>query len=146
MKTELEKETPNVVTEPRFRQLVANGYHAEVVCQGAAYRKASVWYGEWIVRVVNAEGTFEKLLVTTPRRVGDMDEIKVRVFKTINGLSSFMHEVGFAHLDVPFFLGDRTIQSLPIQKFHQNVHPEATSITIGLPASSGSRTNLDDED
>jgi hypothetical protein len=109
---ELEKETPNVVTEPRFRKLIASGYLAEVVCQAAAYRKASVWYGEWIVRVVNPEGTFEKLLVTTPRRVDDMDEIKVRVFKTINGLSSFMHEVGFAHLDIPFLSGGRTIQSL----------------------------------
>ncbi|MDO5757217.1 MAG: hypothetical protein Q4P24_06825 [Rhodobacterales bacterium] len=118
METELEKETPNVVTELRFRQLVAIGYHAEVVCQGAAYRKASVWYGEWIIRAVSQEGTFGKLLVTTPRRVNDMDEIKVRVFKTINGLSSFMHDVGFAHVDVPFFLGGRTIHLLPIRKVH----------------------------
>lgn len=113
METELDKETPNVVTEPRFRKLVASGYLAEVVCQVAAHRKASVWYGEWIVRVVNSERTFEKLLVTTPRRVEDTDEIKIRVFKTINGLSSFMHEAGFAHLDIPFFSGGRTIQSLP---------------------------------
>lgn len=120
MEAELNKETPNVVTEPKFRQLVANGYHAEIVCQAAAYRKASVWYGEWIVRVVNLEGTFEKLLVTTPRRVGDMDEIKVRVFKTINGLSSFMHEVGFAHLDIPFLFGGRTIQSLSKEALDKN--------------------------
>lgn len=113
METELNKETPNVVTELRFRQLLAEGYHVEVVCQVEANRKASVWYGEWIVRVVNPEGTFEKLLVTAPRRVGEIDEIKVRVFKTINGLSSFMHEMGFVHLDIPFFVGGRTLQSLP---------------------------------
>ena len=108
---ELEKETPNVVTEPRFRKLVASGYLAEVVCQAAAYRKASVWYGEWIVRVVNSEGTFEKILVTTPRKVDDMDEIKVRVFRTINGLTSFMHEAGFRHVDVPLFDDERTVHS-----------------------------------
>jgi hypothetical protein len=110
--TELEKETPNVVTELTFRQLVASGYLAEVVCQAEAYRKASVWYGEWIVRVVNTDRTFEKLLVTTPRRVGEIDEIKVRVFKTINGLTSFMHEVGFAHVDTPLFSGNRTLHSI----------------------------------
>lgn len=120
MEIELEKEAPNVVTEPRFRKLIASGYLAEVVCQVTAYRKASVWYGEWIVRVVNPEGTFEKLLVTTPRRVDDMDEIKIRVFKTINGLSSFMHEAGFTHLDIPFFFGGRTIQSLPKASLDEN--------------------------
>lgn len=120
MESELNKEAPNVVTEPRFRKLIASGYLAEVVCQVAAYRKASVWYGEWIIRVVNSEGTFEKLLVTTPRRVDDMDEIKVRVFKTINGLSSFMHEAGFAHLDIPFFSGGRTIQSVSEKTSKEN--------------------------
>lgn len=112
MDIELNKETPNVVTEPMFRQLIASGYSAEVMCQAEAYRTASVWYGEWIIRVVNEDRTFEKFLVTTPRRVDDVHEIKVRVFKTINGLSSFMREIGFAHLDVPFLSGGRTIQSL----------------------------------
>lgn len=113
MRTDLEKEAPNVVTEPGFRQFLAKGYQAEVVCQVEAYRKASVWYGEWIVRVVNDEQTFEKVLVTTPRRLGDADEVKVRVFKTINGLSSFMHAMGFAHLDVPFRQGGRSVQAIP---------------------------------
>lgn len=110
---DLQKEAPNVVTEPRFRQLLAKGYQAEVVCREDAHIKASVWYGEWIVRVVDRERSFEKLLVTTPRRVGDADEIKIRVFKTINGLASFMHRMGFAHLDVPFQRGGRSSQSLP---------------------------------
>jgi hypothetical protein len=42
-----------------------------------------------------------------------MGEIKVRVFKTINGLTSFMHEIGFAHLDIPLILGGRSLQMLP---------------------------------
>jgi hypothetical protein len=110
--TDLTKEAPNVVTEPGFRQLLAKGYQAEVVCQVEAHRKASVWYGEWIVRIVNDEGTFEKVLVTTPRRIGDVDEIKVRVFRTINGLSSFMRDIGFTHLDVPFLPGGRALHGL----------------------------------
>ncbi len=113
MGTDLEKEAPNVVTEPGFRHLLANGYQAEVVCKAEAYRKASVWYGEWIIHVINDQQTFEKVLVTTPRRVGDVDEVKVRIFKTINGLVSFMHEMGLSHLDVPFQRGGRSRQSLP---------------------------------
>ena len=113
MVTDLGKEAPNVVTEARFRQLLAKGYQAEVVCLAEAFCKASVWYGEWIIRVVNRERTFEKLLVTTPRRVGDADEVKVRVFKTINGLSSFMHRVGFTHVHAPFHRGGRASQALP---------------------------------
>ncbi len=113
MDRDLQKEAPNVVTEPRFRQLLAKGYQAEVVCRQDASIKASVWYGEWIVRIVDHERTFEKLLVTTPRRVGAGDEIKVRVFKTINGLVSFMHRQGFAHVDVPFQQGGRSSQCLP---------------------------------
>lgn len=113
--TDLEKEAPNVVTEPGFRRLLARGYQAEVVCRAEAYRKSSVWYGEWIVRVVNDQQTFEKVLVTTPRRTGDVDEVKVRVFRTINGLASFMHEMGFARLDVPFQLGGRSVHRFPIK-------------------------------
>jgi len=113
VETDLEKEAPNVVTEPGFRHLLAKGYQAEVVCQAEAHRKASVWYGEWIIRVINDQQTFEKVLVTTPRRVGDVDEVRVRIFKTINGLVSFMHEMGLSHLDVPFQRGGRSRQSLP---------------------------------
>ena len=113
MDRDLHKEAPNVVTEPRFRQLLAKGYQAEVVCREDAYRKASVWYGEWIVRVVDQDRSFEKLLVTTPRYAGEAEEVKVRVFKTINGLTSFMHGNGFTHIDVPFQQGGRSSQCLP---------------------------------
>lgn len=113
MGTDLEKEAPNVVTEPRFRQLLAKGYQAEVVCQSEAHCKASVWYGEWIIRIVNRERSFEKILVTIPRGIGEAEEVKFRVFKTINGLSSFMHRAGFTHVHVPFRQGGRSSQALP---------------------------------
>lgn len=120
MDIDLQKEAPNVVTEPRFRKLLASGYQAEVVCREEAYIKSAVWYGEWFVRVVDRERRFEKLLVTTPRRVGDADEIKIRVFKTINGLASFMHRMGFTHLNVPFEQGGQSSQTLPDEVLETN--------------------------
>ena len=36
---DLDKEAPNVVTEPRFRDLVASGYRVEVVCKEDAFKK-----------------------------------------------------------------------------------------------------------
>lgn len=113
MSTDPEREAPNVVTEPRFRQLMRQGYQAEVVCEEQAFVKASVWYGAWVIRVIDANGTIEKLLVTTPRRASDRGEIKIRVFKTINGLSSFMHNAGFTHIHIPFLKGGRSTQALP---------------------------------
>ena len=123
MVTDLEKEAPNVVTEARFRQLLAKGYHAEVVCQANAYAKASVWYGEWIVRAVNEEHSVEKLLVNIPRRLSPESDkaITVKVFKTVNGLSTFLHRVGCTHIHIPFFEGGRSIQPEP-----QNVAGSST--------------------
>lgn len=121
LNSELEKEAPNVVKEVLFRHLVARGYMAEIVCQEAAFRKASIWYGEWIVRLVNEDRTFSKVLITSPRRpLDELDDVKVRLFKTINGLTSFMHEVGFAHLDVPLIAGGRTLQTLPDEVVEQS--------------------------
>ena len=115
MVRDLEKEAPNVVTEPRFRELLAKGYQAEILCQAEARCKAAVWYGEWIVRVVNQERTIEKLLVNIPRRIRGEAVVTVKVFKTINGLSTFMHRVGFSHVHIPFHEGGRSSQVPPSQ-------------------------------
>ncbi|UWQ77410.1 hypothetical protein [Leisingera sp. M658] len=111
--TDLSKETPNVVTETLFRSLVGNGYQAEVVSRVAAHKKAAVWYGEWIIRVVNQDRTYEKTLVPARKRANAQeDEITVRVFKTANGLISFMQGVGFEHVDIPLVAGGRSIHTL----------------------------------
>lgn len=102
-----------MASESMFRELLPKGYQAEIVCREEAYRKASVWYGEWVVRLVNRDRTYEKILCTTPRWGATVDEFKVRTFRTINGLSSFMHDLGFTHMDVPFVAGGRSVQSLP---------------------------------
>ena len=115
MGTELEKEAPNVVTEPEFRQLLRMGYQAQFVCEGDAYYKAAVWYGEWTVRVVSGDGTFDKILVAYPRSRGEEQQIKIKIFKTINGCASFMHRMGFADFTIPFFEGGQSFHTLPDQ-------------------------------
>lgn len=102
---DLEKEAPNVVTEAGFRDLIESGYHVEVVCKEDAYRKNSVWHGIWILRAVNDDGV-EKQLVTARARTGG-DYIKVRKFKTVTGLVSFLIDLGFSVIAFPVYEGQR---------------------------------------
>ena len=92
-------EAPNVVTEARFRELVESGYSAEILCQESAHKKGPSYYGVWIMRVVSDEGV-EKLLVTARTRT-TYNDIKIREFKTITGVVSFLIGIGFSHADVP---------------------------------------------
>jgi hypothetical protein len=39
--------------------------------------------------------------------------LEPRIFKTLNGLFSFMLDLGFAHVDIPCHEGNHTIQALP---------------------------------
>lgn len=108
--TDLEKEAPNVVTEPRFRDLVANGYRVEIVCKTDAYKKGPSWYGAWVLRAVSDDGV-EKLLVTARTRTS-FNDIKIREIKTITGIISFLQGVGFSHADIPLEEGKRTVLKL----------------------------------
>jgi len=81
-------EAPNVVTEARFRELVETGYSAEILCQESAHKKGPSYYGVWIMRAVSDAGV-EKLLVTARTRTTHND-IKIREFKTITGVVSFL--------------------------------------------------------
>ena len=101
-----EVEAPNVVTEARFRELVDNGYSAEILCQDSAHKKGPSYYGVWIMRAVSDDGV-EKLLVTARTRTTHND-IKIREFKTITGVVSFLVGIGFSHADVPLDEGQRT--------------------------------------
>ncbi|MEQ8897152.1 MAG: hypothetical protein RID23_08665 [Roseovarius sp.] len=103
-------EAPNVVTEARFRELVESGYSAELLCQESAHKKGPSYYGVWIMRVVSDEGE-EKLLVTARTRT-TYNDIKIREFKTITGVVSFLMGIGFTHADVPLEKGQRTTQKL----------------------------------
>ena len=103
-------EAPNVVTEARFRELVESGYSAEILCQESAHKKGPSYYGVWIMRVVSDEGV-EKLLVTARTRT-TYNDIKIREFKTITGVVSFLIGIGFSHADVPLEEGQRTTHKL----------------------------------
>ncbi|MEP5729287.1 MAG: hypothetical protein ABJL67_07910 [Sulfitobacter sp.] len=101
-----ETEAPNVVTEARFRELVDNGYKAEILCQKSAHKKGPSYYGVWIMRAVSEDGV-GKMLVTARTRATQND-IKIREFKTITGVVSFLVGIGFAHADIPLQEGQRT--------------------------------------
>lgn len=103
-------EAPNVVTEARFRELVESGYCAEILCQESAHKKGPSYYGVWIMRVVSDDGV-EKLLVTARTRT-TYNDIKIREFKTITGVVSFLIGIGFSHADVPLVEGQRTTHKL----------------------------------
>lgn len=105
-----ENEAPNVVTEPRFRDLVASGYRVEVVCKADASRKGPNWHGVWILRAISDEG-LEKLLVTARTRTSRND-IKIREIKTVTGVISFLQGIGFSHADIPLDQGKRTVHKL----------------------------------
>jgi len=53
----------------------------------------------------------EKLLVTARTRT-TYNDIKIREFKTITGVVSFLVGVGFSHADVPLKEGQRTTHKL----------------------------------
>ena len=53
----------------------------------------------------------EKLLVTARTRT-TYNDIKIREFKTITGVVSFLIGIGFSHADVPLEEGQRTTHKL----------------------------------
>ena len=115
---DLDKEAPNVVTEPRFRDLATSGYRVEVVCKEDAYKKGPNWHGVWILRAVSDEGV-EKLLVTARTRTSRND-IKIREIKTVTGIISFLQGIGFSHTDIPLEKGKRTVQKLSSEEIAAN--------------------------
>lgn len=124
MRTDIIKEAPNVVTENPFKSLIFSGFQAEVVCRIAAHKKAAMWYGEWIIRVVNQDRTYERILVSARSRASE-EEIIVRTFKTINGLVSFLDPLGFTHINVPMDEGCRSTLVLPDDVLAKHASKEA---------------------
>jgi hypothetical protein len=115
-----DNEAPNVVTETRFRTLMQSGYLAEVLCQSAAYNKSAVWYGKWMIRIIDEDRTFMKLLVPTRSMSDKHDEIRIREFKTANGLISFLASMGCTHANVPLQEGGVSTHALPVELLTKN--------------------------
>ena len=101
------EEAPNVVTEDGLRSLLADGYLIEVVCKEDAEKRHNSWYGTWVIRAVAKDGRDDKMLVTS-RSV-----LKVRDFKTIVGLVSFLADMGCKTASVPLIEGGRERHAAP---------------------------------
>lgn len=103
------EEAPNVITEEGLRGLLGQGYRAEVVCKEGGEKRHNSWYGSWIIRAVSADGRDEKLLVTS------RSFLKVREFKTIVGLVSFLYDLGCTVVSIPLEQGGRVFHDAPGQ-------------------------------
>ena len=101
------EEAPNVVTEDGMRSLLADGYLIEVVCKEAAEKRHNSWYGTWVIRGVAADGRDDKMLVTS------RSYLKVREFKTIVGLVSFLADMGCKSVSIPLEEGGRERHAVP---------------------------------
>ena len=101
------EEAPNVVTEDGLRGLLAEGYLIEVVCKEGAEKRHNSWYGAWVIRAVAPDGGDDKMLVTS-RSV-----LKLRDFKTIVGLASFLSDMGCTTASTPLLEGSRAPHASP---------------------------------
>lgn len=97
----LDGATPNVITEDGLRDLLSKGYLIEVSCKQTAEKRHNSWYGSWVVYAVAVDGQDAKMLVTS-RSV-----FKLRVFKTIVGLVSFLADMGCLSANIPLIAGRR---------------------------------------
>ena len=101
------EEAPNVVTEDGLRGLLGEGYLIEVVCREDAEKRHNSWYGVWVIRAVAPDGRDDKMLVTS-RSV-----LKLRDFKTIVGLVSFLADMGCTTASIPLVEGARERHAAP---------------------------------
>lgn len=100
-------ETPNVVTEDGLRGLLTEGYVIEVVCKEGAEKRHNSWYGGWVIRAVAPDGRPDKMLVTS------RSLLKLRDFKTIVGLVSFLADMGCTTASIPLVEGARERHASP---------------------------------
>lgn len=68
-----------------------------------AEKRHNNWYGTWTVRAVSADGRDEKLLVTL------RSYLKIREFKTIVGLVSFLADMGATVVSIQLEEGGRVL-------------------------------------
>ena len=96
--------TPNVVTEDGLRDLLSDSYLIEVICNQTAEKRHNSWSGSWVVHAVAEDGQDSRMLVTS-RSV-----FKLREFKTIVGLVSFLADMGCLSANIPLTAGRRERQ------------------------------------
>ena len=72
-----------------------------MVCKEGAEKRHNSWYGSLVVHAVTEDGRDAKMLVTS-RSV-----FKLREFKTIVGLVSFLADMGSLSANIPLIAGRR---------------------------------------
>ena len=99
-----EKEAPNVVTEQKLRDDLRCGYSVDVLAEEDASKRHNVWYGLWVVRSVSPDGQQDKPLVVSG------NSLRTRTFKTLNGLVSFLADIGCKSVTIGLYKGERVRQ------------------------------------
>lgn len=102
---------PDVVSDDGLRELLSLGHQAVVICSEAPVQKSYFWHGLWHVLCVSLDGQSERLLVSARRDA--QGSVKPREFRTVNGLISFLHGLGFRMVTVPMEDGGRVGHTLP---------------------------------
>lgn len=101
---------PNVITEHSLRQRLEEGSELNIHCINAPYRKGPNWHGLWKMDAVHPSGTKQTLV--TARATAATGGVKVREFKTISGVVSFLVGCGFDAVSFPVSAGEKVSLSL----------------------------------
>lgn len=86
---------PNVLSEDEIPNRLADGWRIVVIALEDAEKRQSYWYGLWGIKAVSLDGGYEQTLIT--HRKG----MEARVFKSINGLVSFLDQFGISMHLIP---------------------------------------------
>ncbi|WP_372922142.1 hypothetical protein [Roseovarius sp.] len=111
------EDAPNVVTEEGLRGLLADGFLLEVVCKEGAEKRHNSWHGTWIIRAVTEDGRDDKILVTS------RSYLRVREFKTIVGLVSFLADMGCTVASIPLVEAEHALHAAPGQSSAPRTRP-----------------------
>lgn len=98
----------NGVSEEGLRQLVEQGYSAEVVCIEEPVFTGKQCTGLWQIRAISPDGHRERVLVT------QRDPAHPRALKTTLGLERLLVSLGCDGVNIPFVEGGRRANRLPV--------------------------------
>ena len=95
----------NAFTEAELPDLLAGGGTVVVTCEAVPQRRTSGIRGSWTVAVATPDGTIRQLVTTR-------DQDTVRSIRTIDGIVSFIADLGIEPVTVPMKEG-RQSESRP---------------------------------
>ncbi len=94
-------------------EVLREGWHLEVLCRTKAFLRSSYWYGEWVILFISPEGNREAPLLRV-RSKGGADDM--RLFKTVNGVFSFLTQNGVPAPHIPSLAGERRRQEIVLEE------------------------------